>query len=241
MKFVTAFILLCCVAPFANAQSFSMVKDQATKFYIATPDESWDDHVYHIHVQNTSSSLVPMRLRIDESKKMASHRQRFCIGLACYGSGTTETDDQGEVKMQPGMIDSSLKMEFNPGTEYGVSPITYSFYNPTNSFDQLDVVVEYHVGLPASVEPEQSGKYMSTAMPNPADNMASIRYTLPDNVQTATIEIRDVLGNLVNSMTVSGQQGLAIINTSALATGSYVSALVINGAPVSLQRFVVAR
>ena len=58
--------------------------------------------------------------------------------------------------------------------------------------------------------------------PNPAVNWAAFKYTLPGNNTTGLIEIRDISGKVVKSITLNGNQGEVIWDAAKNPAGQYV-------------------
>jgi hypothetical protein len=65
--------------------------------------------------------------------------------------------------------------------------------------------------------------------PNPAKDWTSIGYTLPDSETEGVIKISDVNGNIVQTFTVSGEQGSKIWDTRNIKPGVYFYEFVVNG------------
>jgi len=66
---------------------------------------------------------------------------------------------------------------------------------------------------------------ITDAFPNPASARTTIEYDLPKNVLSARIIIRDLLGNSVKDIELSGLEGKLVINTSDLNGGIYFYSL----------------
>lgn len=83
--------------------------------------------------------------------------------------------------------------------------------------------------------------YLSDAIPNPANTSTTIRYTLPDNVQKASIEIFDITGNKVLQYNNLRGDSQIVVNSSQLSSGTYVYTLYISGKAVLTNKFLVAK
>ena len=63
--------------------------------------------------------------------------------------------------------------------------------------------------------------FLVTANPNPAKDWVSFDYTLPKDISSGVIEIRDLKGNLIDKLIINGTEGQIIWNAAAFQTGSY--------------------
>nr|NQU91426.1 T9SS type A sorting domain-containing protein [Bacteroidota bacterium] len=64
--------------------------------------------------------------------------------------------------------------------------------------------------------------------PNPANDWTSFKYTLPSNESEAVIKISNVMGEIIDVFTVSGQQGQKIWDTRKIKPGVYFYTFVVN-------------
>ncbi len=66
--------------------------------------------------------------------------------------------------------------------------------------------------------------------PNPFDESTQIQFFVPEDVQTAKLEVRDIKGKLLDSFDISqGGLGQITVKGAAFAQGSYVYTLSIDG------------
>jgi hypothetical protein len=65
--------------------------------------------------------------------------------------------------------------------------------------------------------------------PNPASDWVSFNYVLPDSKAEGQIKISDVNGMIIESFTVTGQQGQKVWDTRKTNAGMYFYAFTVNG------------
>jgi len=65
--------------------------------------------------------------------------------------------------------------------------------------------------------------------PNPAKNWTAFEYTLSGSKTDGIIKITDVTGNIVQTFTVTGEQGTKIWDTRKIKPGIYFYEFVVNG------------
>ena len=91
---------------------------------------------------------------------------------------------------------------------------------------------------------ELSGKKIVSlydAVPNPANATTTIRYSLPEDVTKASIEVYDATGKKIMQFNNLRGQSQIVVNSAQLAAGTYVYTLYISGKPAVSNRFLVAK
>jgi hypothetical protein len=63
--------------------------------------------------------------------------------------------------------------------------------------------------------------FLVAVNPNPAKDWVSFDYTLPEDISSGIIEIRDLKGILIDKLIINGTKGQIIWNAAALPAGSY--------------------
>lgn len=186
--------------------SFRLVEGQQLVFQVL-PDATLDAY---IRVENISSQPVRFGVRIDTMRKSVFHRVNFCSGEACYPSFILESDPQGEVTLQPGEIDHTFKLQFDPQGMTGESVIGVVIYNVADWSDYISFDVTFSATI-LSVE-ERTG--VVSVVPNPATEVVMVRAGIG-----AHVEIVDPLGRLLRSEVLHSDR--AAISVSDLPSGAY--------------------
>jgi len=76
-----------------------------------------------------------------------------------------------------------------------------------------------------AVSPEDLAKVYGmeiSVKPNPASDWAAFDYTLPDMDETATLQITDMTGKIIETITLSGKQGQKLWDTRPIKAGVYL-------------------
>lgn len=201
------------------------------------------DQVHEIHVENhtgSNQSWVINRRRIDDP---ASWTDFLCWGHESDNFGGTCIDAQSmdmELYLMP--MTASTIVDVSDG-EYGfiASHITPSYNDPTtvtyryyvgdagnNFIDSMDLVM---VMTPLSIE-EKAPELTIGVKPNPATDYIVVS---AGGVETATVRIIDVLGNVIMKSTVSGSKN---VDVSEYRNGIYFVTVEANGTKVSRKVFV---
>jgi len=187
--------------------SFRIVEGQKLSYRVL-PDASLDAY---ISVENISDSPVRFGVRIDTMRKDPHHRVNFCSGMACYPSFVLESDEQGQVELQPGQADHTFKLQFDPQGSTGTSVIGVVIFNVSDLSDYITFDVTFEATTQLSIE--QPLAPVSIA-PNPASEIVRIRGAIGMRV-----EIVDRLGRTVRSLDLPSDE--AVVSVTDLPSGAY--------------------
>lgn len=202
----------CCACPqrWAYPQiqnpSFRLVEGQQLSFQVR-PDATMDAY---INVENISSQPVTFGVRIDTMRKSVFHRVNFCSGAACYPSFILQSDSQGEVTLQPGEVDHTFKLQFDPQGAAGESVIGVVIYNVANWSDYLSFDVTFSATI---LSVEEHVARVSVA-PNPASDVVVISAAIGSRA-----EIVDPVGRILRSLVLQSDQ--TSVSVADMPSGAY--------------------
>ena len=92
-----------------------------------------------------------------------------------------------------------------------------------------------------SVNDYTDNKIFSNAYPNPAKNMVSFDYNMPNDVQTASIAIYNMMGQEVLKQDLNIGGSRLDVNVSDLTDGVYFYSLIVNNQAVKTNKLVVSK
>ena len=126
-------------------------------------------------------------------------------------------------------VDSCIFINYSDGWKYGPlynEPIVNTPLGARLLLRGLDNSVRVYSlcgTLPTSgINPNQEPEYsLGNAYPNPTTNLISIPYVLPDNENSGTIKIYDLIGNELKSYTVDKTFNNLTLSTADLPGGTY--------------------
>jgi trimeric autotransporter adhesin len=76
--------------------------------------------------------------------------------------------------------------------------------------------------------------------PNPITHEASVAYTLPSGVRSASVQVISVTGEVVGTLALgTAEQGTVTLKSQDFATGTYIAKLVADGKTLASQRLVI--
>lgn len=105
-------------------------------------------------------------------------------------------------------------------------------------FDDFEINVVSEITDIPSENLEKNGLQLFDAFPNPANNLLNIQYQIGLNQQEATLEIVDVMGNIILSQLVNNSKKTATIDVAGLASGVYFYRLSAGSNISAVKRFV---
>ena len=73
--------------------------------------------------------------------------------------------------------------------------------------------------------------------PNPNNGEASISYTMNENIGEASINVTDILGNVVRTYPLNDHKGVLSISQIELSSGIYFCTLKGDGKKIATQKF----
>lgn len=87
-----------------------------------------------------------------------------------------------------------------------------------------------------------SGAVLEQSIPNPANGVATIRYSIPQSTTAANFTLVNAKGQVLKELSLNNNRtGQVNLNTSRLPAGVYTYALVIDGQPAASKQLVIAR
>ena len=104
-----------------------------------------------------------------------------------------------------------------------------------SSFDDDETVgIDHDIAIPVTATLAQN-------TPNPFNERTTIRFTLPEDAQNASICIFDMSGKMLKQIPVNSGMQSIVINGYELAAGMYLYSLVIGGQEVDTKRMILSK
>ncbi|MCZ2357412.1 MAG: T9SS type A sorting domain-containing protein [Bacteroidia bacterium] len=189
-----------------------------------------------ILVKNISTDTVVVKVRRVIHQVSPDHDLQLCFGPTCYPEETEITPNPAIIA--PGDTNKTFKAQLESYGLPGSASATYYFIKTNGTPDSVTATVNFNV-VTSLEDLIAQNKLAVQISPNPAVNLASINYTLPNPNSTAQINIYDILGGLQKQQLIKGQQGSISLDLSNLKSGVYFYSLVIDGRPYITKRLIV--
>lgn len=226
-----------------NAQSFQFIYEDDvigdTLKLDISPSDLGGMRTDYIHFKNISTE--PKTIKV--YKEVIQLADEAGLYMCFNGNCLIDTISPSIITIQPDSIYSEFDLQ-------------YTFINKDESFARVNLI------NPTTLEPIQSFyvlyKDMSNvvslekpfkqsvtstnieAYPNPANNNATINYSLPSSYRSGKIAIRNMIGKTIKTISINGNStGKQSFSTSDLPSGVYFYSIFGDGKTLSTKKLVV--
>ena len=202
-------------------------------------------------IKNIAGEAKSIKVKIDKSDMRADHAVGYCWG-SCFAPSVEDVDSPDAITLEPGA--SSGEEDFDlllapvdwmdgvTEIEEGTSVFHIEFYDENNPLDNLRFDMTFIVkGMGVNDDRPTMTVTITPAVPNPTSDIVTLNYTIPEVVSSATLNIYDVNGNMVESVNVNATDNSYAFDTASLATGKYFYGITVEGQASEMKSFVVAR
>lgn len=225
-----------------NAQTFQFIYNEDvigdTLKLDISPSDLGGIRTDYIHFKNISTEPKAIKVYKEVIQLADDAGLYMCFGGNCL----LDTISPSIITIQP----DSMYSEFD---------LQYTFLNKDESFARINLInpstletmqsfyVLYKDMSNVSLEKPFKQSITSTnieAYPNPANNNATISYSLPSNYRSGKIAIRNMIGKTIKTISISGNStGKQSFSTSDLPSGVYFYSIFGDGKTLSTKKLVV--
>ncbi len=174
---------------------------------------------------------------------VAGAKYQYCWGDACSPWISANNALPDPVTMATQETNSSFHVKYRHYGNAGQTVIRFCWYDANNPADILCYDVNFCVdvegGCVISVKETAMEAAIAQISPNPANDIAVIGYEFNARPSNAVLSIYNMVGELVDSYTISQRVGQLRINTKALESGIYFCTLTHEGKKFETKRLVV--
>jgi hypothetical protein len=227
------------VTAYAQSLSLSWTGGALTNGQTITVVGDTSGTVYsYVDCTNNGVDSISVKVKKIEISLVAGSENTFCW-VNCY-LPTTYISDY-EIKIGPGAVCNEFSGEYKAKGNIGISSVMYVFYNRSNPNDSVSVIINYDCSLGSAIpEVSQSSVEFSNAYPNPAGNVTSFSFSLPDvAVKEHRLIIRDMVGNIVYDEKLIDKTGTIKVNTAVLRDGVYFYSLMLEGQAYLTRKLII--
>jgi hypothetical protein len=193
-----------------------------------------DEIVSYVFVKNTTANPISVKVKKVELIALHGTVNLFCWGL-CFSPEVFVSPDP--IVINAGVTNTTdFSGHYLPNGVVGISTIRYVFFDANNPSDTVCVNIDFDT-YPLGIH-NLTGASLSGAFPNPADNMVSFTYSVPQN-SMAKVIIRNVLGSIIKEVDITNNSGKLSLNTSEFADGVYFYTFLVNGNSQVTKKLVI--
>jgi hypothetical protein len=142
--------------------------------------------------------------------------------------------------------DSTSKPEefsghYQPNGVIGTSIIKYTFYDMNNPDTRTSVVCKFKASPESVAEEAMQGGFISEVYPNPARNSVTLDYLLTPKVQTANVQVFNVMGAVVKEADLRRGSSNMSMDITDLKSGIYFYSVIINDDVYKTKKLIIQR
>jgi hypothetical protein len=165
------------------------------------------------------------------------HESSFCWDL-CYGP-TVDTCGTS-VLIPAGTSVANAIADLQPNGGYGISRVTYCWYDVNNNADSVCLEFYYDATLGINGVSNSKPDFLSIPHPNPADANTVIAYHLSKANADSKIVLYNVIGSKMQEIKLNTSESHIQLNTSVFKPGVYYYSLVSGNKAISTSKLVVS-
>ena len=218
-KIFTLISVLTLSALLATAQN-SLQSQYPTTTVLGLPSDQYLSTTCQIY--NVSANSLDVMLERTDISVLPGTENTFCWGLNCYPPQVTLSPNPATIA--GGATESSFVGDFYPYGTAGLNTVQYRFFDSNNSNDAVTIVVNYDTS-PLGIHSASAASNSLNVGYNPNGNLMAISYNLK-NLQSAHINIIDMLGKTLKTFPVNSTSGNIIFSTEGMSSGVYFVSLV---------------
>jgi len=189
-------------------------------------------------IKNVSPNNVTVKCKRIIVSMQTGNTNYFCFAGTCFGPGTRVSTTSAA--MSPDSTNSTFIGYLNDAGGTQDDTVTYCFFNEADTTDATCYTVIYHF-RPTGIPTISAGNGMLlNVYPNPVDFQATFQYSLPKDINSATVIIMNMLGNKVGEFELNTNRNTAVISTADLSNGIYFYSLEVDGRVVSTKKLMVS-
>ncbi|MFA6200944.1 MAG: T9SS type A sorting domain-containing protein [Bacteroidales bacterium] len=223
-----------------NAQSFQFIYEDnvigdTLKLDNSSPDGLRTDY---IHFKNISEEAKTVKVY----KEIIQLADEAGLYMCFNGNCLTDTISPSSITIQPNVVYSEFDLQYT----YANNNETFArinLINPTTLEPIQSFYVLYTDSTTVSLEKPIKQGITSTnieAYPNPANNNATIAYSIQTNYKSGKIVVRNMIGATIKTISINGgSTGKQSISTAELPNGVYFYSIIGDGKALSTKKLVV--
>jgi hypothetical protein len=214
-----------------SAQTFT---SQNGTFAVDGPYDGPNIHG-EVTITNVSGQALDLICRISSANMTTGHTRWFCFGPICYPPNVTVS-----MTTNVNAGDTALLIAYcAPNDSEGVSIINYEIFDANGNSDTISFSFAYSFTYAGINEFFFSGNSLSTASPNPANNVTVISYRMA-SAKNASLVFYNLAGNKVKEIMLGANRNTLLLSVSDFADGVYTYMLVVDGRAAASKKLLVA-
>jgi len=192
--------------------------------------------VSYIWVKNSSTSMIPVKVKKIELDTVPGSENYFCW-TSCYLPQTYVSDT---LHIAAGYTNkTNFSGDYDAMGHAGKTRIMYVFYDDNDPNDSVAFVAEFYAGSSAGIYLSQSVTAEARVYPNPAKNTITVDYQLSKLTNNVKFELRNILGSVAKEVKLQSVAGQRKIDISGLQNGIYFYTIRIDDKVVISNKIII--
>jgi hypothetical protein len=233
MKKLSLLLIIMVTAIYGFSQSISIISG-ATEIW-CTDTSSCSITATIKNISGTTKTVKCKRTIISMSQGNTNY---FCFAGTCY-SPPTRVSGSSAI-MAPDSTNSSFIGYLSDSASTCDDTVSYCFFNVNDTLDETCFTVVYHFRPTGISQVLPANTTMLSVYPNPVDFEATFQYSLPKDINSATVTVMNMLGNKVGEYELDISKNKAVISTADLSNGIYFYSLEVDGRVISTKKMMVS-
>jgi hypothetical protein len=240
-KIILSISLIVFTFCYVNAQTFSLTwEDEAIGDTVVLHPESPETTVivFEVILNNLSDHGINVKVARNEIYLVENTVNYFCWGV-CY---TPVVDTSGQymfINKDSSSVAGDYSAHYEIHETIGVSIIEYTFYNMDNPSENIKVVLKFDTSPDGIDENILKNTWVSDIYPNPASNQINIDYSMPIDVNEASVKIVNLLGTVVKEDPIDTRASNMKMDIFDLKGGIYFYSIYINGEIYNTKKLII--
>jgi type IX secretion system substrate protein len=240
-KLLLILVVIFITSNFLIAQSFSLSTIDGAPFgdsYTVYGNPGAVDVQFEAILNNNSTNGANIKV-LRNVIQLEDGASSYFKWVATYGPTTDLSTQSFFIPAGGSSEQGTFKSYYIPGGTIGVSKIEYTFFNVNNENENVKIIVIYDTSTDVIDENILKNTFISDIYPNPATNEVNIKYTIPGEVETASIKLVNLLGSVVEEQIIESGTNQVAIDISELVDGIYFYSVFLNNEMYITKKFIV--
>jgi hypothetical protein len=227
----------------AHAQSYSLSWDgnEIGEDVMLLGDPADFELVFHAILTNNSDDTDTIKVRRTFVQMVDGALHYLCWGL-CYAPNSENVFvSPAYIVLGPGEScgEEDFAGHYEINGAIGTSIVEYTFFNQSDEDENITVTVTYKASPENVAEQIMANGFISEIYPNPATSSVSLDYELTSDVETASLRIVNLLGEVVKDAGLNRNATNHKLIISDLESGVYFYSVIINNKVYKTKKLIV--
>jgi hypothetical protein len=195
-----------------------------------------------LYVINSSSSMLTVNIKREIIDTITGTQNAICWDEICYEPSVSVAIFPENIG--PGDTAKSGD-EFNgdylPNGYAGISIVHYVFFDVANYADTASITIKYNA-VPTGISDITDRKInFSEPYPDPANTILNFNYSLPINVQSANLKLYNLLGDCLQTVSLSVFNNKTAMDIRSIAPGIYFCEIEADACQPVYQKLIIGK